>query len=49
MARGSNETGNRDSIDRTRLPLPEPEFRGTIGRTYLDSKSEWPSVLSKTR
>jgi arylsulfatase len=31
-------------LDRTRLPLPEPRFQGTIGTTYLDSKSAWPQL-----
>jgi len=30
--------------DRSRLPLPEPEFKGVIGKTYLDSKEDWPKV-----
>lgn len=32
------------SLDRTRLPLPEPQFEGTIGTTYLDSKAAWPKL-----
>lgn len=33
-----------DQIDRSRLPLPEPPFQGVIGKTYLDSKEDWPKV-----
>jgi hypothetical protein len=34
----------RDAIDRTKLPLPEPKFHGKIGKTYVDSKEDWPKV-----
>ncbi len=30
--------------DRSRLPLPEPKFKGVIGKTYIDSKDDWPEV-----
>lgn len=30
--------------DRSRLPLPEPKFQGVIGKTYVDSKDDWPQV-----
>ncbi|MBA4011741.1 MAG: arylsulfatase [Phenylobacterium sp.] len=33
-----------DATDRTRLPLSEPPFKGVIGKTYLDSKEDWPAV-----
>src|SRR6201989_1196905 len=32
----------KSTIDRTSLPLPEPEFKGVIGKTYKDSKADWP-------
>ena len=25
-------------VDRTRLPLPEPPFKGVVGKTYVESK-----------
>lgn len=31
-------------IDRTKLPLPEPAFKGKIGKTYQDSESAWPDL-----
>lgn len=31
-------------IDRSRLPLPEPEFKGKIGKTYKESTSAWPEL-----
>jgi hypothetical protein len=31
-------------IDRTKLPLPESKFQGTIGKSYSDSKPDWPKV-----
>lgn len=31
-------------IDRSRLPLPEPEFKGKIGKTYKESVSAWPEL-----
>lgn len=33
-----------EKIDRSRLPLPVPPFKGKIGQTYLDSKEDWPAV-----
>lgn len=33
-----------DPIDRTRLALPEPEFKGVIGKSYQVSKADWPAV-----
>ncbi len=30
------------TIDRTVLPLPEPPFEGVIGKTYKESKEDWP-------
>ena len=32
----------KSTIDRTSLPLPEPEFKGVIGKSYKDSKADWP-------
>ena len=34
----------KGGVDRTRLPLPEPPFEGVIGKTYLESKHDWPAV-----
>jgi arylsulfatase A-like enzyme len=34
----------KDSIDRSKLPLPEPPFKGKIGKTYLESTEDWPDV-----
>ncbi|MGB5322631.1 sulfatase-like hydrolase/transferase [Lutimonas sp.] len=33
-----------EAIDRTVIPLPEPEFGGIIGKTYKESESEWPKL-----
>ena len=30
--------------DRSKLPLPELPFRGKIGKTYLESKYDWPRL-----
>ncbi len=30
--------------DRSKLPLPEPEFTGKIGKSYEDSVSAWPEL-----
>jgi arylsulfatase A-like enzyme len=32
------------SPDRSVLPLGEPRFGGIIGKTYLESKADWPKV-----
>ena len=34
----------QDTANRTVLPLPEPPFQGTIGKTYEDSKEAWPTL-----
>jgi arylsulfatase len=34
----------KDIVDRTKLPLPEPKFKGVIGKTCVDSKADWPAV-----
>ena len=34
----------KDEIDRSKLPLPEPPFNGVIGKTYQESKQDWPAV-----
>jgi arylsulfatase len=34
---------------RTHLPLPDPEFHGTIGKTYEDSKPDYPQGVSPPR
>ena len=31
-------------MDRTRLPIEDPEFTGTIGRTYQESEAAWPEL-----
>lgn len=31
-------------LDRTIIPLPEPQFGGIIGKTYKESESEWPEL-----
>ena len=36
----------QDAVNRSVLPLPEPPFEGTIGRTYKDSKEAWPKLPS---
>ncbi|MGH7552229.1 MAG: arylsulfatase, partial [Longimicrobiales bacterium] len=33
-------------LDRSKLPLPEPAFKGKIGKTYKESKSAWPELPS---
>jgi arylsulfatase A-like enzyme len=35
-----------DKVDRTVLPLPEPEFHGVIGKTYKESKEDWPKPVT---
>ena len=37
-----------ESIDRTVLPMPDPEFKGKITRTLKDSKDDW-SMLAPVR
>ena len=34
------------SFDRTQLPMPEPPFQGTIGKTYQESEQAWPELPS---
>lgn len=36
------EGGATGRVDRARLPMPDPPFRGVIGRTFEDSESDWP-------
>ncbi|WP_210165268.1 arylsulfatase [Beijerinckia mobilis] len=33
-----------DGFDRTELPLSLPPFKGVIGKTYKESKEDWPRV-----
>ncbi|MGI9614035.1 MAG: sulfatase-like hydrolase/transferase, partial [Acidimicrobiales bacterium] len=33
-------------VDRTVLPLPDPEFKGTIARTLQDSTPDWPAAVT---
>jgi arylsulfatase len=35
---------SKSGIDRTKLPLPEPPFKGVVGKTYVESKEDWPAV-----
>jgi len=35
---------SKDALDRSKLPLPEPPFKGKIGKTYLESRDDWPDV-----
>ena len=37
-----------DPIDRTVLPMPDPEFKGKIDRTLKDSKADW-AMLAPVR
>jgi arylsulfatase len=39
---GQTSSAASDQEDRTVLPLPESRFHGTIGKTYKESKSDWP-------
>ncbi|MGX1811977.1 arylsulfatase [Nocardia sp. NPDC055321] len=34
------------NLDRSRLPIPDPPFQGTIGTTYEDSVPDWPDPPS---
>ncbi len=31
-----------DKTDRSALPLPTPPFEGVVGKTYKESKEDWP-------
>lgn len=33
-------------FDRTHLPIASPPFGGVIGKTYKESKEEWPRLVS---
>lgn len=33
-----------DASDRTKLPIPDPEFKGKIGKTYKESEPAWPKI-----
>ena len=35
---------SKDTQDRSKLPMPEPPFGGTIGTTYKESKADWPTL-----
>ena len=41
---GTGGSPAKDAIDRTKLPLAEFKFQGTIGKSYSDSKPDWPRV-----
>ncbi|OUS89635.1 sulfatase-like hydrolase/transferase [Rhodococcus sp. NCIMB 12038] len=32
---------SNDGLDRARLPIPDPPFTGTVGRSYLESEEAW--------
>jgi arylsulfatase A-like enzyme len=34
----------QSTIDRSVLPLPTPKFEGVIGKTYKESKEDWPKL-----
>ena len=38
-----------ESIDRTVLPMPDPEFKGKITRTLKDSKADWAMLAPGAR
>jgi arylsulfatase len=40
----AKRSGAKYAPDRTVLPLAEPKFGGVIGKTYTESKAEWPKV-----
>lgn len=33
-----------DGPDRTKLPMPDPPFAGSLGRTIGDSKPDWDII-----
>jgi arylsulfatase len=33
-------------IDRSSLPIPKPEFKGKIGKTFEDSKQDYPQPVT---
>ena len=33
-------------VDRTELPIPEPAFHGKIGKTFEDSKQDYPQPVT---
>ena len=35
--------------DRTSLPLPDPAFKGKIGKTFADSQQDFPQPISAPR
>ena len=32
------------AFDRSKLPMPQPPFRGKIGKTYRESEAAWPEI-----
>jgi Sulfatase len=42
FAAGAQQSAPTDQVDRTVLPLPTPPFNGVIGKTYKESKEDWP-------
>ena len=34
----------KNRLDRTKLPMPESPFEGAVGRTYQESKEDWPDL-----
>jgi arylsulfatase len=43
MSKQSDGTTELESGDRSKLPMPDPPFAGTIGKTYKESKQDWPA------
>jgi len=43
-ARPRGDTMTTEQLDRSKLPMPEPAFGGKIGKTYQDSKADWPKL-----
>jgi arylsulfatase A-like enzyme len=37
-----NSAFAEDKVDRSVLPLPTPQFEGVIGKTYKESREDWP-------
>lgn len=42
---GNTGLSSNGELDRTVLPIPFPPFEGTIGKTYKESKEDWPKLI----
>jgi arylsulfatase A-like enzyme len=42
----AQESGSGNDIDRTVLPIPDPAFKGKIGKTYKDSTPDYPQPVT---